>query len=301
MNELVPTLDFHRVFVAPWTTQLGMYGWIILMGFLVTAVCGAVGNFLILRRMSLMGDALSHSVLPGLIVAFLLANSRSTLAMFLGAVSAAVLMTVLIEGITKLSRVKADAAMGVVFSTLFAIGVILISQYARQVDLDQDCVLNGEIALLQFTPRFTLGGVTLGPVPVVRMALVGLLVAGGIVVFYRPLLVSSFDPNLAASIGVNTRAVHYALMCAVSIVVVSAFESVGAILVIGMLILPGATASFLTHSLPMRLLLSVVHAALSAVLGVHAAIWLNCSIAGAIVWAELGVGGCPGENAPDGE
>lgn len=271
--NLIPAFDFQRVFVLPWTQDVGSYGWIALMGFLVATACGLVGNYLILRRMALVGDAISHSVLPGLAIGFLVANTRSSLVMFLGALGAGIVTTLLIELIHKKSRVKQDAAIGITFSSLFAIGVILISLFASKIDLDQDCVLYGEIGTIPL----------MGPTPVVRMACVTVLTIALIIVFYKELLVSSFDSGLAYSLGINAAVVHYSLMCLLSVVVVSAFESVGAILVIAMLILPGATASLLSQRLPRILGLTVLHAALSSVLGVHLAVWLDCSIAGAMV------------------
>jgi manganese/zinc/iron transport system permease protein len=132
-------------------------------------------------------------------------------------------------------------------------------------------------------PFVQVGAVVLGPPSLVRMAVVAVLVAVLIVVFYKELLVSSFDPALAFSLGINATVVHYSLMSALSIVVVSAFESVGAILVIAMLILPGATASLLSQRLPFVLGLSVLHAALSSVLGIHLALFLDCPVSGAMV------------------
>jgi manganese/zinc/iron transport system permease protein len=283
MSELIPPFDFHRVVVSPWTDGLGSYGWSTLMGFLVATACGLIGNYLILRRMALVGDAISHSVLPGLAIAFLFAKSRSSLAMFLGALGAGMVTTILIELIHKKSRVKQDAAIGITFSSLFAIGVILISLYASKVDLDQECVLYGEIGNVWIDTPVTIGGLTLGPATVVRMAAVTLITGLLIVLFYKELLVSSFDAALAFSLGINATVVHYSLMCMLSVVVVSAFESVGAILVVAMLILPGATASLVSQRFPVVLGLTVLHAALSAVLGLHLALWLNCSIAGAMV------------------
>lgn len=281
---LIPPFDFQRIIVAPWTSDLGSYGWIMLMGFFVATACGLVGNYLMLRRMALVGDAISHSVLPGLVIAYLLAGTRHSTVMFLGALVAGVLTTVLIEVIHKKSRVKQDAAIGITFSSLFAIGVILVSQFASKVDLDQECVLYGEIGSIPLDlPYLQLGSLVLGPPTLVRMAVVAAIVAALIVIFYKELLVSSFDPGLAFALGINATLVHYSLMSMLSVVVVSAFESVGAILVIAMLILPGATASLLTRRLPFILTLTVLHAALSSVLGVHLALWLDCSIAGAMV------------------
>ncbi len=287
MNPLVPDFDFQRVWVAPWTQDFASFGWIALMGFLVTAACGLVGNFLILRRMALVGDAISHSVLPGMAVAFLLSQSRGTTAMFLGALAAGIAATVLIELIHKKSRVKQDAAIGIAFTSLFALGVILINLYAGKggVDLDQECVLYGEIAFVPLEPLVVFAGRTLGPIPVVRMGLVTLVTVLLIALFYKELLVSSFDPALAVSLGISATFVHYALMGWLSVVVVSAFESVGAILVVAMLILPGATATLLARRLPVMLGLTLLHAALSAVLGVHLAVWLDCSSAAAMVVA----------------
>lgn len=289
ISELIQPFDFQRVVVQPWTTDLSLFGWIALMGFFVSAACGLVGNFLILRRMALVGDAISHSVLPGLAVAFLIAQSRSPLAMLAGAIGASVATTVLIEVIHRNSRVKSDAAIGITFTTLFAIGVILIALFADKVDLDQDCVLNGELALIPITPPMHIGGLTLGPPAVVRAALVALVTLLLVIAFYKELVVSSFDPVLSTSLGVNATFVHYALMAWLSVVVVNAFEAVGAILVIAMLILPGATASLLVSRLPATLGLSLLHAALSTVLGLHLGVWLNCSLAAAMVVAGCGL------------
>lgn len=289
MSDLIPAFEWNRVMVEPWTVDLVLYGWIAVMGFLVTTACGLVGNYLILRRMALMGDAVSHSVLPGLVIAFLLTNSRGTFPMFLGALAAGIATTVLIEAIHRKTRVKQDAAMGIAFSTLFAIGVLLVSLYSEHVDLDAECVLYGEIAFVPLEPMVEWLGITLGPVSVVRMACVLLAVGALIVGFYKELLIASFDEALARATGVNPTWVHYGLMAVLSVVIVSAFESVGAILVIAMLILPGATASLLTDRLAVMHGIAVVHAALSSWLGVSLGVWLECSIGAAMVVAGAGV------------
>ena len=295
--------------VEPWTENLTTTFWIVLMGFLVTAACGMIGNYLILRRMALVGDAISHSVLPGLAIAFLLMHSLKTVPMFIGALVAGILTTVLIELIHKKSRVKQDSAIGITFSTLFAIGVILISfGQMEAVHLDAECVLYGEIALVpldlvqtQLGPgalsvvekipglnsEMFLNGnlLTIPPPSVIRMAVVTGITLLLILVFYKELLVTSFDSGLSSSLGINSTVVHYTLMGMLSVIIVSAFEAVGAILVIAMLILPGATASLLVHRLPPMFGITVIHAALSAGGGIHLATWLNCSPAGAMVVA----------------
>ncbi|MEQ2006617.1 MAG: metal ABC transporter permease [Limisphaerales bacterium] len=289
MTELIPPFEFHRIFVTPWTQDFASSVWIAAMGFLVATACGLVGNYLILRRMALVGDAISHSILPGIAVAFLISGSRGSWPMFIGALVAGAVTTVLIEVIHKKSRVKQDAAIGIAFTSLFAIGVILISLFASKVDLDQECVLYGEIAFIPLEGMVELAGLKLGPPSVVRMAVVTLVVALLIGLFYKELLVSSFDPALSFSLGINSTFVHYALMAMLSVVVVSAFEAVGAILVIAMLILPGATATLLSNRFPVMLALTVLHAALSSVLGLHLGVWLNCSLAAAMVVAATGL------------
>jgi manganese/zinc/iron transport system permease protein len=283
LNDFIPSFDFTRVFIEPWSSSFSSSFWIVAMGFFVTSACGLVGNYLILRRMALVGDAISHSILPGLAVAFLLSNTRSSVAMFLGALAAGIVTSVLIEVIHRKTRIKQDAAIGITFSTLFAIGVVLISLYADKVDLDQECVLYGEIAFVPLEPAATWFGISLGPEPVARMGGVLLLVGTLILLFYKELLASSFDSGLASSLGINATLVHYSLMAVLSLVVVSAFESAGAILVIAMLIFPGATASLLSSRLPTIMVLSVVGAAISSLLGYHLAVWLDCSVAGAMV------------------
>lgn len=291
MIELIPPFDWYRVMIAPWTEDLELFGWVGLMGFAVAAACGLVGNYLILRRMALMGDAVSHSILPGLVIAFLWSGSRGTGPMFLGALAAGVVTTVIIEAIHQKTRVKQDAAIGIAFSTLFALGVLLISIYAEQVDLDAECVLYGELVFVPLEPMVEVGSLVLGPLSFVRMAGVLLVVGLLIVGFYKELLVTSFDSGLARSLGINPTWAHYGLMAILSIVVVSAFEAVGAILVIAMLILPGATASLLTRTLSRMHFIAIIHAALSAWLGVSLGVWLDCSIGAAMVVAGAGLFG----------
>jgi len=295
--------------VEPWTINLPITLWIVVMGFLITSACGLIGNYLILRRMALVGDAISHSILPGLAIAFLFSQSLKTLPMFVGALTAGIITTVLIELIHKKTRVKQDAAIGITFSTLFAIGVIIISfGQTDSVHLDAECVLYGEIAfvgldLIQtslgentlsiveripgLNSEIFLNGntLTIAPPSVIRMAIVTAVTLLLILVFYKELLVTSFDSGLSSSLGINATLTHYALMGMLSVIIVSAFEAVGAILVIAMLILPGATASLLAHRLPKIFFLTLVHAVLSSIGGIHLATWLNCSPAGAMVVA----------------
>lgn len=260
--------------------MIELYGWIIAMGLCVSITCALLGSFLVLRRMALLGDAVSHAVLPGIVLAFLLSGSRHSLLMTLGATIAGFLAAALIEFVHRNSPIKQDASTGIVFTAMFALGVVLIALYADKVDLDQECVLYGEITFVPLEERVL--GV---PEPVLRMFIVMLATVGGLVAFYKELVVTSFDAALAQSLGISPNRYHYALMGALAVTVVNAFEAVGAILVVAMLILPGATAYLLTDRLPVLLGLATVHAALSTVAGVALAVAIDCSTAGAMVLA----------------
>ena len=281
-SNFIPSFSWNRVFVEPWAYGFEQSIWIVLMGFLIAMTCGLVGTFVILRRMALVGDAISHSLLPGIAAAFLITQSRATLPMVVGAIFAGVLTVALIEAIRNSSRIKPDAAIGIVFSALFAIGVVMISAFADQVDLDTDCVLYGEIAFVPLEEFATLGGAPLGPLPVARMAAVALLVIILLLSFYKELLVTSFDSGLAASLGISPKAYQYGLTLVLSVVIVASFESVGVVLVIAMIIFPGATALMLTDKLPVALFSTIGFSVLYAIGGFHLATWLDASIAGAM-------------------
>lgn len=261
--------------------------WIVLMGSLVAGSCGLIGNFVILKRFAFVGDAISHTVLPGMVIAFLITTSRGIAPMFVGAIVAGFVTSLLIEFIKNNSRLKPDAAIGITFTTLFAIGVILVSIFAEKVDLDQDCVLYGELAFIGYEPFVALlPGVEL-PVPIFRMLFVFLATILGIWFFYHPLVISTFDSVFASIVGIKTRFMHYVFMVFVSLVIVFSFESVGAILVVAMLVFPGVTASFYTSNLTVSMYLAVVVAVISSVLGLYIALWTNTSVAASMVIAAF--------------
>lgn len=285
MSQLIPPFDFQRVVIEPWADSFPLTIWIVLMGALVGCACGWIGNYLLLRRMALVGDAISHSILPGLVVAFLVFRQLNTWAMFTGALAAGVLTVALIEFIHKQTRVKVDAAICIAFTSLFAIGVVITQMLTTggAVHIDADCVLYGEIAFVPLEPPVTFAGFTLGPPSVVRMAILTFVVLVLLLVFYKELLITSFDPGISKSMGLRPGIWHYGLMIVLSLVVVSGFESVGAIMSVAMLIVPAMFAAQLSSHLPTRLLLTSFHAAASALLGYHLSVWLNCSAAGAMV------------------
>jgi manganese/zinc/iron transport system permease protein len=263
--------------------------WFMLMCFFTALGCSQVGTFLVMRRMSLVGDAISHSVLPGIVVAFLVVGSLDSPWLLVGAGVSGVLATLLIELIHYRSRVKQDAATGIAFTSLFALGVLLMSLYAQRVDLDPDCVLFGQVEHLPtYYPRVSLFGWEF-PQPIATMAVVGVASTLIVAVLYRILLVSSFDPNLAASYRYRPAIVQLVLMTLTSFVVVAAFQAVGAILVIALLILPGATGYLCANRLPAILMLAALHALLASVLGVLMALWLALNTGAAVVLAGGGL------------
>jgi manganese/zinc/iron transport system permease protein len=287
MNQLIPPFDFHAAVVAPWTDFFGSTLWVVLMGFFVTAACGLVGNFLLLRRLALIGDAISHSILPGLALSFMIFKTLNIWVSMAGALAAGLATVALIEFIHRHSRVKADAAICIAFTTFFALGVALISMLETKggIHLDAECVLYGEISLVYLKEPWSWLGVNWGPAPVPRMGGMLAVVILLIVVFYKELFITSFDPGLANSLGMKTARWHYSMMAVLALVIVCAFESVGAILAVAMLIVPPMFAAQLSTHLPTRLWLTVLHALLSSVLGLHLSFWLNCTTAGAMVVA----------------
>ena len=239
--------------------------WIVITGALSAMACALLGNYLVLRRMSMMGDAISHAVLPGLAIAFLITGSRESLPMLIGAVAIGVLTAFMVQGISKLSNLDKGATMGVVFTTLFAVGLILIRQAADHVDLDPGCVLYGAIELTPLDTHEILGY----EIPAAALTNAGMLLLNAlfIVIFYKELKITTFDPALATTMGINANVMHYVLMTFVAATTVAAFESVGSILVIAMLIVPAASAHLLTDRLPAMLTISLVIAAAAAIVG----------------------------------
>lgn len=250
-------------------TWFALDTWIVVIGVLCAASCAIPGAFLVLRRQSMMGDAISHAVLPGLAAAFLITASRSSFVMFLGAAVVGVLTAVLTQWVHTAGKVERSASMGVVFTTLFAIGLVMIVRAVEVegVDLDPGCVLYGSIEL---APMDTLHLAWLGlDVPRAAVVLAAVLLGNVVImgVLFKEMTLSSFDPELATSLGFSSRAMHLILMTLVAITTVAAFEVIGSILVIAMLVVPPATARLLTDRLLPMILVAVFVGALSAALG----------------------------------
>ncbi len=259
-----------------------------LVAAVVAAACALPGVYLVLRGMAMMSDAISHSILPGIVVAFFLVENLNSPLLIVGAALTGLLTVVLVELLTDTRLVKEDAAIGIVFPALFSLGVILIARYAGDVHLDLDAVLLGELAFAPFN-RLEIAGHDLGPQGLYAMGAVGLLNLGFILLFYKELKLATFDAALATTLGFAPVALHYALMALVSVTAVAAFDAVGAILVVALIVGPPASARLLTDRLGLTLVLSVVLGVACAISGYWLAHVLDASIAGSIATM---VGGC---------
>ena len=254
---------------------------IILIAVTTASACALPGVFLVLRRMTLMSDAISHAILPGIVLAFFLTHSLSSPLLILAAGATGVLTVVFVELLQKTKLVKEDAAIGLTFPALFSIGVILISRYASNIHLDIDAVLLGELAYAPLN-RLKVFGSDIGPMSLYVMGVLLILNLAFILIFYKELKLATFDASLAATLGLSPVLIHYGLMALVSMTTVGAFDAVGSILVVALIVGPPATAYLMTDSLTRMLILSVVIGCVNAVIGYWLAYISNVSIAGAI-------------------
>ena len=254
---------------------------------IVTAVaCALPGVYLVLRRMTLMSDAISHAILPGIVLAFFLTESLSSPLLILAAAGTGVLTVVFVELLQRTKLVKEDAAIGLTFPALFSIGVILISRFAGNVHLDMDAVLLGELAYAPLN-RLEIASYDLGPVSLYVMGGILMLSLVFIFVFYKELKLATFDSGLAATLGFAPVLIHYGLMTLVSVTIVGAFDAVGSILVVALIAGPPATAYLMTDRLSRMLILSAVIGSVNAVSGYWLAHLFDVSIAGAIATMTL--------------
>ena len=252
-----------------------------LIASVVAVACALPGVFLILRQMAMMSDAISHAILFGIVLAFFVVEDISSPLLIVGAALTGVLTVSLVEALYKTSLVREDAAIGLVFPVLFSIGVILISRYAGNVHLDTDAVLLGELAFAPFE-RLILFDYDMGPKSLYVMGSILALNIIFIGAFYKELKLASFDTGLAAALGFSPTLIHYGLMTQVSLTTVGAFDAVGSILVVALIIAPPAAAYLLTSRLSLMLIFSALLGILSAISGYWVAHWLDVNIAGSI-------------------
>lgn len=248
---------------------------------LVAVACAIPGTFLVLRKMAMISDAISHSILPGLVVGFFITQDLNSPLLILFAALTGVLTVVLVEKIQQTKLVKEDTAIGLVFPVLFSIGVIMIAKYANDVHLDVDAVLLGELAFAPFD-RIYYGTVDLGPKSLWVIGTILLVTLILLFAFFKELKMSTFDAGLATSLGFSPVIIHYGLMSVASITTVGAFDAVGAILVVAMMIAPAASAYLLTTNLKKMIGLACFFGVFSAISGYWLANSLDASIAGSI-------------------
>ncbi|WP_226528405.1 metal ABC transporter permease [Metabacillus niabensis] len=254
--------------------------WIIITGSLVGITCAMIGCFLVVRKMAMLADAISHTVLLGIVGGYLVSRSLDGPSLLIGAVVVGLLTALLVQVLSG-KGVQGDAAIGIVFTSLFAVGVILLSVFAGDIHLDVDHALMGEIT---FIPWDTVqwNGMELGPKAVWLLSFVFIVNLLIIIFFYKEFKISSFDPEMAVAIGIPVLFIHYLQMGMLSITTVASFDSVGAILVVAMLIVPASTAYLLTDKLLRMLFISAGIGVISAISGYYMASFLNVSIAGAM-------------------
>ncbi len=252
----------------------------------LTAVAASIpGSLLVLRRMALVSDAISHAILPGIAIAFFVTHDLSSPLLLVAAAATGVVTVALIEAINRSRLVPEDAAIGLVFPALFAFGVILISGYAGDVHLDTDAVLLGELAFAPFD-RLVVGDLDLGPVALWSMAGILLLNVGFIAIWFKELKLATIDAGLAAALGFSPALIHYGLMSTVSVTAVGAFSAVGSILVVALMIAPPATAYLVVERFGPMLWTSAAVAASGAAIGCGVAFAFDVSIAGSMATAS---------------
>lgn len=235
----------------------------LLTSIMVGIICGVIGCFIILRGMALMGDAISHAVLPGVAISYMLGIN-----FFIGAVIAGILTAVGIGFVSQNSRIKNDISIGIMFTFAFALGIILITLLKSSTDLYH--ILFGNVLAVRASEMwFTL--------------IIGIVVIGTIYLFYKELLVSTFDPTMSAAYGLPNRLIHYILMTLLTMVTVASLQTVGIILVVAMLITPAATAYLLTNRLWIMIYLSSLFGVISSIAGMYISYVYNLASGASIV------------------
>ena len=248
---------------------------------LVAVACALPGVFLVLRKMALISDAISHSILPGIVIGFFITQDLASPLLILMATLTGVLTVVLVEYIQKTGLVKEDTAIGLVFPALFSLGVILIARNAGDVHLDVDAVLLGEVAFAPFD-RWMYNGIDMGPRSLWMIGTILSVSMIMLILFYKELKIATFDAGLAASLGFTPIGIHYGLMTVSSVTTVGAFDAIGAILVVAFMIVPAACVYLLTTNLKKMLVGSSLVGIFASITGYWLAHALDTSIAGTI-------------------
>lgn len=268
--------------IDPWRSPANL--WLVATAFFVALSCAIPGTFLVLRRMSLTGDAITHSVLPGIVAGFLLGGGLDSPWLLGGAALAGLACVLSIEFLHSRLGVREDAATGIAFTTFFALGVLSLRLFASKVDLDPDCVLYGSLETAVHGERVAIGGLDL-PVAFASAVIASFVALGGMVICGRAWLTGGFDPLHARCVGFHDSRARTILLGLTAMIVTAAFQAVGAILAVALLILPGACGLLMAKRVPGVIAVAVVHALLSAIGGFYLAWFAGINAAAAIVLA----------------
>lgn len=247
--------------------------WTFVIAILTALACALAGVLLVVKREAFISEGLSHAVLPGIILAFLAFGDRNSPLLIISAALSGLLMVWLVQLIAKTGLVDKDAALGIVFSGMFSVGIIASSLKLKNVHFHAHCIIDGELATATLH-RFEIGGVYLGPRAFVVMAVALLAMVVFIVVFYKELKLMAFDESASQLLGFRPRLLHTLWLALVSIVAVAAFKTAGTILVVALMIAPPAAANLLTSRLSTMMLISGLLGAVGAALGV----WLGLAL-----------------------
>lgn len=253
---------------------------ILIIASLISSSCALLGTFLILKNMAMIADAITHTVLLGIVLAFFIVHDLSSPLLIIGAGAVGVLTVYLVELLHSTKLLKEDAAIGVVFSFLFSIAIILISKFASNVHLDIDTVLLGELAFSPFN-RVEILGVTIAK-GVIMGGIIFIIDVLFVIIFFKELKISIFDKGLALTLGMKPILIHYMLISLVSGTAVVSFEAVGSILVIAFMVGPSLISYLLTNNLKNMLYFSVIISVLCSIIGFYVALYFDVSIAGTI-------------------
>jgi manganese/zinc/iron transport system permease protein len=254
---------------------------LVAIAIMASAACSLPGVFLVLRGMALMSDAISHAILLGIVVMFMLVKQLHSPLLLVGAALAGIATVWCTEQLMRMGKIKKETAIGLVFPLFFSIGVILISTCLRNVHIDSDMVLLGDIAFAPFQ-RLHVGGIDIGPYALWQLSVIVLLNVGMIGIFFKELAMVTFDPEHAQVSGFSPSIMHYVIMGMASLTAVAAFDIVGAIVVVALMITPAATAFLLTDRLKEMVLLSLLFSILASIGGYGIAFRSDVSIAGSI-------------------
>jgi manganese/zinc/iron transport system permease protein len=254
---------------------------IALIAIVASMTCALPGVFLVLRGVAMMSDAISHAILLGIISMFLLVRTLDSPFLLIGATAMGILTVFCTEMVIASKKLKQDAAIGFIFPLFFSLAVVLISCCARNIHLDMDMVLLGELAFAPFNRCF-IAGVDCGPYALWAMFIPFLINSAVLAFWYKELILTTFDPTLAIMSGISPSFFYYMIMSLTSMTAVVAFDAIGSIMVVALMITPCASAYLVARRLKDMIFLSLIFALFSAVLGYLFAVWADVSIAGSI-------------------